>query len=98
MAKAGNPSEQIQHTVSVRYRVYGTGNLRTFLVGYQDLNSSTLPVVVMDATTDRIASVLANYRKQKTQIVFQTTGYDETFVISKIIAFVKPSAAGYPQL
>lgn len=97
MAKS-NDSEVIQHTVSVRYRVYGSGNLRTTLFGYQEVTSSTLPVVAMLSATDRFASILANFDNQKTQIQFQITGYDETFTIAKIIAFAKPTKAGYPQL
>ena len=97
MAKS-NDSELIQHTVSVRYRVYGDGNLRTTLFGYQDVTSSILPVIAMQATTDRFESVLANYYNQKTQLQFQVTYFDETFTISRIIAYSKPSTAGYPQL
>lgn len=94
----GNSNELIQHTVSIRYRVYGIGNLRTTLFGYQEVTSSVLPVIPMLSTTDRLASILANYHNQKTQLQFQVTGFDETFTISKILAFTKPSAAGYPQL
>lgn len=97
-AAARNIDEMIQHTVSVRYRVYGTGVLRTTLYSYQDVSSSTLPVITMSATADRHPTVISNFSNQKTQIQFQVTGYDETFVISKILAFVKPTATGYPIL
>ncbi len=98
MASKSNDSEVIQHTVSVRYRVYGDGNLRSTLYGYQEVTSSVLPVIAMESTTDRLASILANFNNQKTQLQFQVTYINETFVISKIIVFTKPSRAGYPQL
>ena len=97
MAKS-NESELIQHTVSVRYRVYGTGVMRTRLIGYQEVTFSVLPTIAMLPATDRFMSILANYSNQRTQLEFKTTGYDDTFVISKIVAFATPSAAGYPQL
>lgn len=91
-----NIDEMIQHTVSVRYRVYGTGVLRTTLYSYQDVTSSTLPTITMENATDKHPTILSNFSNQKTQIQFQVTGYDETFVISKILAFVKPTATGHP--
>lgn len=93
-----NTDEMIQHTVSVRYRVYGSGVLRTTLYSLQEVRSSTLPTITMSATTDRFPTVISNFLNQRTQIQFQVTGYDESFTISKIIAYVKPSATGYPQL
>lgn len=100
MAKSivvNNTEELLLHTVSVRYRVYGNGVLRTTLAGYQNVTSSVLPTITMLPATDRIASILANFRNQRTQLQFKITGYDETFVISKIIAFAKHTSTGYPQ-
>lgn len=93
----GNDEELIQHTVSVRYRVYGTGVLRTTLYSLQEQSTSVLPTITMSAQTDRFPNILANFRNQRTQVQFQTTGFDETFTIAKFTVFVKPSASGYPQ-
>ena len=99
MAKASkykNDDELINHTVAVRYRVYGAGNLRTTLLSLQEVDSNTLAVIPMQSATDKFPTILANFGKQRTQIQFGTTQFDETFTISKIIAFVKPVSAGYP--
>lgn len=93
-----NKDDLILHTVGVRYRAYGTGNLRTTLFSLQDVTSDVLDVIPLSASTNRFPTVIANFQDQRTQIQFQVTSYDETFTIAKITAFAKPSATGYPQL
>jgi len=95
--KSGSPSEYIQHIVAVRYRITGSGNLKTTVFSYDGVTSSVLPNISMLAITDREPTILANFNSQRLQIKFETTEINETFTLTRIIAFVKPVAASYPQ-
>lgn len=87
-----------QHLVAVRYRVKGAGNLRTTAISFQEVSSSELNPIPMEATTDKLPSVLSNFTSQGMQVEFKISEIDETFVISRIVVFLKPSMAGGPQL
>lgn len=88
---------ELLHFGAVRMRVTGTGNLRMTLNSLDDVNTSTLPVLPMSATTNREPTVLANYVDQLGSLEFETTEIDEVFAICKIVVFVRPVATGYPQ-
>lgn len=87
---------EILHCVGVRYRVNGSGSLRTTLRSYDNVESSSLANVTMAASTNREPTILANFRQQAMQLELKTTAIDETFKISKIVVFVRPIATGYP--
>lgn len=98
MAKtAGNPSENIQHIVSVKYRVTGSGNFKTTVLSYDGVKSSALADITLQATTDREPVTLANFLSMRMQIRFETTEFDEIFTLDKIVPFIKPSSTSYPQ-
>lgn len=95
MAKNSFIGERL-HAVGVRMRVVGSGNLRTTLYSLDEVNSSTLANIAMQATTNREPTILANFTEQRMQVEVKTTEMDETFRIGKIIIFVKPVAEDYP--
>jgi hypothetical protein len=98
MAKSsGNTSENIQHIVFVRYRITGSGNLKTTVESYKSIQFSNLANIAMSSDTDREPGVLANFNAQRMRIRFETDEFDETFTLTRIISFVKPVATGYPQ-
>lgn len=87
----------IHHIVGVRYRVTGSGNLKTTVLGLDAVMSSNLSDVVMTSPSATLPLRLANFRSQGMQIDFRVEDIDETFVIDRIIAYIKPTATGYPQ-
>jgi hypothetical protein len=79
-------------------RVLGSGNLQLLLHSLDDSsNSVTLTSIVLQATTNKEPTVLVNFIDQYGQLEIKTTEINETFEISKIVIFVKPTASGYPQ-
>lgn len=90
-------AEDIQHLGAVRFRIKGSGNLKITALGYDDAESSTLPNLVLEPTTSRQPTVLANFVNQRMCLHIGTTEKDEYFTITRIIAFVKPVATSYPQ-
>lgn len=96
MAKQSFAGELV-HFGAVRYRVTGSGILRSTLYSLDEANSSTLPNLTMSATTNREPTILANYIDQMGYLEIKTTGIDETFSICKIVVFIRPIASGYPQ-
>jgi hypothetical protein len=98
MAKSSSFTGELVHFGVTRMRVTGAGNLQLFLHSLDDtLNSNTLPIIPLQATTNREPTVLANFIDQYGQLEVKTTEIDEVFEISKIVIFVKPISSGYPQ-
>lgn len=87
---------EILHVVAVRLRVTGSGSLQYFLRSLDNTRSIQLTSHVMAATTNIEPTTLANFNEQRVQLELKTTLIDETFLISRIIIFVKPVATGYP--
>lgn len=87
---------ELLHFVAVRYRVTGSGSLRTTLQSLDEVNAQTLPIMTMASTTAKELSILANFRSQRAKVRIETTAIDETFNVSKIVVFTKPTAAGFP--
>lgn len=88
----------INHCVSVRYRVIGSGLLLTTLETYDPTVNSSLANINMSTVNARYENILANFSQEKMMVRFGTELIDEFFTVSKIIAFIKPTATGYPQL
>lgn len=86
----------IQHCVGVRYRVIGSGNLRT-IVKSMGSEESELAVTAMQSPTAQLPFRLANFRAQGIQVEFKVSSINEIFVISRLVVYIKPSATGYPQ-
>jgi hypothetical protein len=88
---------EILHFNAIRYRVTGSGVLRSFLTSLDDVSSSTLPTITMASPSKIEPTILANFIEQRAKLELGTTAIDEVFVISKIVIFVRPIASGYPQ-
>lgn len=97
MAKNSSNDGGILHFGAVRYRVTGSGNLKTFLRSLDNVKNKQLSNTVMAAINDIEPTRWANFTNQRAQIEFKTTEINEVFNISKIIVFVKPVATSYPQ-
>lgn len=88
----------ILHAVAVRLRVTGAGTLQVFLRSLDDVNSSQLQDIEMESVSNKEPTALANFNEQGIQLELRTVEIDDTFLISKIIVFVKPVAESYPIL
>lgn len=91
----------IIHTVGVRYRVKGSGLLRTRLyntgeISDSSLRSSDLDDVELATRSNREKTIIANFQDQGVQIYFRTIHINEVINMTKIICFVKPVAESYP--
>jgi hypothetical protein len=86
----------IVHSVGARFRVRGSGNLRTRMWNMDNVRVLDLDNITMSTPSTREKTLLANFQDQGIQIQFRTTQIDEVFTISKIICFVKPVAESYP--
>ena len=103
MAKSAGITGDIVHTVGVRYRVRGTGQLRTRLYNMGTPGDTDAPQrfvnldnLNMTPGSGREKTAIANFQDQGIQIYFRTIFINETINMSKIILFVKPVAESYP--
>ena len=91
----------ISHIVGIRVRVLGTGNLKSavFSLANKDgeCEEQYLTDTLMTGLTDKMPTVLANFKSMAICYEFRTIVKDEVLTISKIIPFTKPSALSYPQ-
>lgn len=86
----------IVHSVGVRYRVRGDGELRTRMWSLDQVRNQHLDRIDMVTPAAREKTIIANFQDQGLQIQFRTVHMDEFINISKIICFVKPVAESYP--
>lgn len=86
----------IVHSVGVRYRVRGTGVLRTRLWNMDSVRGEHLDNIDMVTPAAREKTILANFQDQGVQIQFRTIHMDEYLNINKIVCFVKPVSESYP--
>jgi hypothetical protein len=96
MAK-GNDSDNIIHLGPVRIRVKGSGNLQIKAYSLDFVRESELPDIAMAINTDRVETILGNFKSQKMQLEIGTSEESEYFTISRITPFTKPVATGYAQ-
>lgn len=87
----------VNHLAGVRYRVTGSGNLKTTVYSLSESRNRTMADVVMDSVTPNLPFVLTNFNSQGMQIEFRISEINETFTISKIVPYIKPVATGNPQ-
>lgn len=95
MAKTGVGN--ILHFGAVRFRITGSGSLISYLRSLDDVRNQQLVDLTMQSVTNREPVVLANFKEQRAQLELSVVEIDETFTISKIIIFIKPTETGYPQ-
>lgn len=97
MAKSSGFDGGLIHFGPVRLRVNGGGNLKLTLRSLDSIRNSDLPDIVMAGATNREPVSLANFTEQRAQLEIRTETSGDSFIISRIIIFVKPTATGYPQ-
>jgi hypothetical protein len=86
----------IVHSVGARYRVRGSGTLRTRMWNLDQERVQDLENINMSTPSSREKTIIANFQDQGIQIQFRTISIDEVFTINKIVCFVKPVAESYP--
>jgi hypothetical protein len=87
----------VYHCVGVRYRVTGAGNFYTKLHSFDEQNSTQLADVILQSATAYLPSKLANFRSQGMQVEFGVDEIEDTFVLDRIVVYIKPTTTGYPQ-
>lgn len=94
---SSSPGEgQINHYFGVRMRVNGIGNLQMRLISLDEKKSSILMPLDMFMKTNIEPFRKANFKQQRAQLEILITELGETFEISRIVLFMKPSGANYP--
>lgn len=89
-------SGYIYHLGIVRYQVRGSGVLRSTAYSMDEVNSETLPTVIMAATVNTLKEIKGNFKEQQMSLRIETTAIDEIFRISKIILFLRPLWSSLP--
>lgn len=95
MAKA--TGENIHHFGGIRLRVTGAGILRPTLRSMDNTYSSTLATLTMSATTNREPTILSNFKQQRACLELKITELNDTFIINRIVIFVKPLYQSFQQ-
>lgn len=88
--------EVVNHYGLIRLRVNGLANLRMVLYSLDEVKSFILKPLVLASKSNIEPTKLANFTQQRAKLEIRTLEIDETFVVSKIIVFVKPVAKSYP--
>ena len=86
----------ILHANAFRARVMGSGNLIVTLLGYDDLESSVLPVIVLSSTIKRTETRLANFQAQRIKVKVSLSAIDEWFRFNDYTVFAKNLWSSYP--
>lgn len=89
--------ELINHIGFVRYRINGSGALKSTLYSLDDALSVDLANLTMATATNREPTVLSNFKQQRASLEFSVEQIDEYFKIQRIIIGLKPVATSYPQ-
>lgn len=88
--------EYINHCNAIRLRLRGTGNLKSTLYSYDEVESFELNDIVMSANTNIPPTALANFKQTQMKLKGETTEIDEVFNISEILIYIKPVEQSYP--
>lgn len=86
------------HLNPVRIRAKGDGDLQVIIFDSGEVNNSELHAQTMSLTSARSLNYLSNFRGEKICFQLMTTEIDEYFSISNMWAYVKLTAASYPQV
>lgn len=98
MARKSGGLEGEYHVVAVRLRINGSGNLKMSLTDLDDQQTQNLIPLAMQSVTRFEPIRLANFQSQRVRLVGKTTEEGESFIIGRIILYVKPVAAEYPNI
>lgn len=90
-------AEDILHFGALKYRVKGSGVLRTTLKGLDSVVTQTLATYTMSSSPGIEPVLLSNLNNQRALVRIETTSIDEVFNFNRIIVYVKPIWSSYPQ-
>lgn len=88
---------ELLHCGIVRYQLTGSGSFQTTLLSASETDNSVLPDITMSSSGTRNPTILSNFIEQRIFLEGKTTEINETFLISRIILYIRPVASGYPQ-
>lgn len=89
--------ENIVHFGGVRYRITGSGNLVSTLLGLDSTLTNSLVNTALSNTPGREPFLLANLLSQKARLSFGTTAINEIMKVNRILVYTKDVYTGYPQ-
>lgn len=84
------------HVNPIRIRARGNGDLQVFLLDSGN-GSVTLQPQALSVTTAKSLNYLSNFRAELICLKIMTTEKDEYFIVSNMWAYIKPTAASFPQ-
>jgi hypothetical protein len=90
------PGENIQHFNAVRFRVNGTGILRSTFYSLDDSVTQTLPNLTMATSPGLQPTILSNFIQQRARLECKTTAINEYVKINRIIIFSREIFSSYP--
>lgn len=94
---AGKLGDNQSHINPVRVRVTGSGNLRAILFDTGQINNSELNAKAMSLTTAKSVNFLSNFTAEKVALTLMTDTINESFTVSNMWVYVKPSRNSFPQ-
>ncbi len=97
MAKKKINEEVVNHFGAIRLRVNGSANLQMTLYSLDEVESTVLIPLAIQAVTNIEPNRLSNFTQQRAKLQIKTTGLGEMFQISKILIFTKPVAKSFPE-
>ena len=90
------PGEYLNHVNAVRYRILGTGNLKTKLMSLDNTQEIDLFPLVMQTQPNKYNTLLTNFVQQRMQLEFRVDEIDENFVMRDLRIYIKPISTSYP--
>lgn len=95
---SGSIGENISHTMGVRMRIVGKGNLICSLRSLEDekIVVNPNPLVLKESTSIQPLKKF-NFMSQRTSFKMQTKKINEWFRVNRIIVFTKTVFTQYPQ-
>lgn len=87
----------INHFGSIRLRVTGSANLQMTLLSLDEVQRNILIPLPIQSTTSVEPTRLSNFTQQRAKLRLGTSVLGESFLISKIIIFIKPVATSWPE-
>ena len=97
-AKKQQSEEVINHYGAVRLRVRGSAQLQLAILSLDEVNADILAPIPINTLTDVEPNRLANLTEQRAKLQIAVTNINETFIISKIIIFIRPVAKSWPEV
>lgn len=88
--------QYINHCNAIRLRLKGSGNLRTTLFSYDEVESFVLEPIIMSVNTNIPPTQLANFKQTEMKLRIETTAINEIFNISELLIYIKPVEQSYP--